>query len=73
MLGLLPWERWFHPLIYGPLLVAIATCEVYAKTSLAWWEWLLFGGAALYGAWGTLRWVLTRRNIFAPVEHDERR
>ena len=44
MLGLLPWERWLHPSIYGPLLTAVSIWVMYAKTSLAWWGWLLLGG-----------------------------
>jgi hypothetical protein len=72
MFGLLPWERWLHPLLYGPLLTVISIWVMYAKTSLAWWEWLLLGGTALFGAWGTLHWALTRRNVFDPVDREEK-
>jgi len=72
MLGLLPWERWLHPLIYGPLLMVISIWVMYAKTSLAWWEWLLLGGTGLFGAWGTLHWVLTRRNVFDHLEREDK-
>ena len=73
MFGLLPWERWLHPLIYGPLLTVIAIWGMYAKTSLDWWVWLLLGGAALFGAWGMLHSALTRWNVFDPLAYEEKR
>jgi len=33
---------------------------------------LLFGGTALFGAWGTLHWALTRRNVFDPLESEDK-
>ncbi len=71
MLGLLPWERWLHPLVYGPLLAGASIWALHANPSVAWWEWLLLGAGAVFGIAGSLHWLLTRRNLFDPLKRDE--
>ena len=72
MLGFLPWERWLHPMIYGPLMTLVSIWVLYDKASPTWWQWLLFGSTAVLGVWGTFQWVVGRRNIF-DIHSDERR
>ena len=73
MLGLLPWERWLPPQVYGPLIAAGSIWALSAQAcSLAWWEWVLFGLGAVYGVGGTVYWAVTRRNLF-DNSPDERR
>ena len=70
MLGLLPWEKWLPPWIFGPILVIIGVGALVLQEKLAWWELVLMPLTALYGAWGTWEWFSKRRNVF---RYDESR
>jgi len=63
-LGLLPWERWLPPYIFGPLLCIGSILALVFDTNLAWWEFVVFSLVAVLGAWGTWVWYSTGRNIF---------
>ena len=65
-LGLLPWEKWLPPWLIGPFLVIVGIGALLRDKDLAWWQWLVFPLAVIYGAWGTWVWFTTRRNIFNP-------
>ena len=64
MLGLLPWEKWLPPYVFGPLMLVGETCVLVFDRPLAWWKILLLGFGALWGAVGTWIWFATGRNIF---------
>jgi len=64
MLGLLPWEDWLPPYIFGPLLcIGSLLCLVFAD-SLSWWQLVVFPFGVVFGAWGTWVWFSTGRSIF---------
>jgi hypothetical protein len=64
MLGLLPWEKWLPPYVFGPLICASGICILVFGRPLSWWEILLAAFSVIYGALGTGVWIATRRNMF---------
>jgi len=63
-LGLLPWERWLPPYVYGPLLFCGCIAVLIYQSSRAWWEWIVLPLGAVYGFLGTCAWIAYRANIF---------
>jgi hypothetical protein len=63
-IGLLPWEKWLPPWLYGPLIFVGSIFGLFYSQDLHWWEYLLLPMAALMGAWATWVWFKHRRNIF---------
>lgn len=63
-LGFLPWEKWLPPYVFGPLMCVGCGLVLMYTIGLRWWEILLLGFGAVFGALGTLVWFMTRRNIF---------
>lgn len=70
ILGVLPWEKWLPPYVFGPLLCMIAGAVLVFSRPLSWWELLLMPVAGIWGAWGTWVWFKTGRNVFR-FELDE--
>jgi hypothetical protein len=68
MLGLLPWEKWLPPYVYGPLLCAGSIAFILFSQTVSWWEWVLLPLAACMGAAVTWVWVTTGRNLLEPDE-----
>jgi hypothetical protein len=64
MLGLLPWEEWLPPYIFGPLLCVGSVLLLVFDTDPSWWKFLLCLFGAIFGARGTWIWFSTGKNIF---------
>ena len=64
MIGLLPWEKWLPPYVYGPALCLISILCLIFDHNLSWWEIVILPFSGLLGAWGTWVWLSSRRNIF---------
>jgi hypothetical protein len=64
MLGFLPWEKWLPPYIFGPVLCGGSACVLVFCHGLHWWEILTLGIGVIWGAVGTLIWLLTGQNTF---------
>lgn len=63
-LGLLPWERWLPPYVFGPLLCIGSLAILMFSPQLSWWKVLIMLLTTAYGAYGTWVWFKTRRNVF---------
>lgn len=64
MLGLLPWEKWLPPYVYGPLLCLGSIAVLMFSDSLTWWHWALLLSGSCLGAAVTWTWIKTGRNLF---------
>jgi hypothetical protein len=71
MIGLLPWEKWLPPWLYGPLVCGGSIWILVAKADLAWWEYVLLAAGILWGAFGTLRWFIAKENVFGGPTGEE--
>jgi hypothetical protein len=69
-LGLLPWEKWLPPYVFGPVM-CVGSIIVLVTAQTVWWERILLLGAAAYGAWGAWVWVRSRRNIFWIADRND--
>jgi hypothetical protein len=67
-LGLLPWEKWLPPYIFGPLLFVGSILILVVSSGLAWWEYVLLPSSAALGAWSTWAWFKHGRNVFKDEE-----
>jgi hypothetical protein len=64
MLGLLPWEDWLPPYVFGPLLCIGSILFLLFGGDLSWWQIIVFSFGAAFGGWGTWVWFSAGRNIF---------
>jgi hypothetical protein len=69
-LGLLPWDKWLPPYIFGPLLFLGAILLLTFASDLHWWDYVVLPGASALGAWTTWMWFKYRRDIFKSDEPD---
>jgi hypothetical protein len=72
VLGLLPWEKWLPPYVFGPLICIGSICIFVFARDLSWWQILGIGFCVIYGALGTWVWLATGRNIF-DLSKDKRK
>ncbi len=64
LLGLLPWEKWLPPYVYGPLACATSLYMLFFSDPVVWWKVVVFVPVLLWGSWGTWTWFQTGRNVF---------
>jgi hypothetical protein len=71
MLGLLPWEKWLPPYVFGPVMCVGSLAVLVFSPELAWWWQVVLVLWAAYCVWGTWMWFRYRRNAFDPSEKDK--
>jgi hypothetical protein len=66
--GLLPWDKWLPPYIFGPVLsLGVISLLVFAS-GLHWWDYALLSGSAAIGTWATWAWFKHGKNVFKREE-----
>jgi hypothetical protein len=65
VIGLLPWERWLPPYVFGPFLCLGSIAFLVWGGEHSWWKVVLLAMGGSFGAWGTWTWLRKRENVFA--------
>jgi hypothetical protein len=64
VIGLLPWEKWLPPIVFGPLMFVGSLYLIFTVPQMAWCHYVLLSCAALFGAYATYAWLKRRENVF---------
>jgi hypothetical protein len=72
-IGLLPWDRWLPPYIYGPLVVVGSLFGLLSERQLHWWEYVLLPLGVVIGAWITWTWFRHGKNVLKDDEQGSER
>lgn len=71
MLGLLPWEKWLPPYVFGPVMCIGSICILVFARGLSWGEMLPSGFCVVHGALGTWVWLSTGGTSFGLLIHRQ--